>query len=208
MIRNPTGADGGKLLVPTLPAPAPAPNREIVDWFTARQRRLNVAATTQTPSGQTLDWIPIASQQPGGRIASPPPAPQTKTPGAPAVAARFELEDQSVARGPAGTVPVLRKKIEALHETTSLAEYLSKRGGLLVNKDRPHDPGGPADPNPFGFFHATSGQTTTAFGCEGWLEVWDPFVESSSGHSIMHEERRRLGQLPVRGRQPARLGGQ
>src|SRR5262245_11399749 len=49
--------------------------RETVEYFERRRERLRVVATTVTPSGQTLDWIPIESQMPGGKIASLPPPP-------------------------------------------------------------------------------------------------------------------------------------
>ena len=46
----------------------------------------------------------------------------------------------------------------------------------------------PTDPNPAGYFHASSGQTVTNYGCEAWYNVWDPQVDipSSPGddHSI------------------------
>jgi hypothetical protein len=65
----------------------------------------------------------------------------------------------------------------------TLEKYLGKKGGLRVNKNRPGNPD--ADPNPFGYFHATSGQSVTAYGCDGWLNVWDPEIHNSGDHSIM-----------------------
>jgi surface antigen len=48
-------------------------NPELVDWLKARQASLKIVKTTTTPSGQTIDWVPIESQQPSGKIATAPP---------------------------------------------------------------------------------------------------------------------------------------
>jgi hypothetical protein len=48
-------------------------NPELVNWLKARQSALKIVKTTTTPSGQTLDWVPIESQDPTGKIASAPP---------------------------------------------------------------------------------------------------------------------------------------
>jgi hypothetical protein len=178
MFLNPNPGPGGKK--PSKPE-LPQLNPEIAQWFQARQQRLKPVRTTRTPSGQTLDWIPIESQVPGGKIATPPP-PYTIAFDEKVRAIRFELDDPDVERGPAGTVPVLRKNLGALHATTSLKQYLSKRGGLSANDKRPK---GPEDPNPFGFFHGTSGQSINVSGCSTWLDVWDPYLETSQDHSIM-----------------------
>jgi hypothetical protein len=160
----------------------PPTNPEIMDWYRRRQERITPVRTTHTPSGQILDWVPIESQVPDGRIATPPPpllgrAPDRVEP------VTLELEDPKVERGPEGTVPILRKNAAALHTTTSLADHLAKRGGANVNKDREKE--AVAEPTPFGFFHGTSGQTVLATGCYSWINVWDPYVETSTDHSIM-----------------------
>gem|GEM_PF-781921 len=179
MIRNPS-PNGTK------PAPGSGPlpqlNPEIAKWFQDREGRRKVVLTTTTPRGQTLDWIPIESQVQDGKIATPPPPPHILPPDNLSRAAEFELENPNAQRGPAGTVPVVRKNLAALHETTTLPEYLSKRGGLKVNGQRVK---GLADPNPKGYFHATSGQKTSLLGCSTWLNIWDPYVETSSDHSLM-----------------------
>lgn len=181
MILNPNpGPDGKK--PPADPNP-PKPNPEIVQWFQARQSRLKPVLTTQTPSGQTLDWIARESQVPDGKIATPPPLPAPQAPDDRFRPVQFELEDTKAARGPEGTVPVVRKNLAALNATTSLKDYFSKRGGLLVNGKRPNK--GPADPSPFGYFHATSGQSGSFVECSGWLNLWDPYVQTSGDHSIM-----------------------
>ena len=49
-------------------------NPELSNWLAARQRARKIVKTTTTPSGQTLDWVPIESQHAAGKIAAPPPS--------------------------------------------------------------------------------------------------------------------------------------
>jgi hypothetical protein len=162
----------------------PAAATELGTWFARRQSLLKVVKTTTTPAGKVLDWIPIESQHPQGKIATPPPAADLRVPADDRVSpVSFELDDPRVERGPPGTVPVLRKDPTKIAAGVTLTDYLSKRGGLAVNRAR--RTGGPADPNPFGYFHATSGQSTILFGCDGWLNVWQPATHNSNDHSIM-----------------------
>ncbi len=54
--------------------------REITEYFDRRRARLSVVATTETPRGQLIDWVPIESQGEGEAIARPPsvePEPST-----------------------------------------------------------------------------------------------------------------------------------
>jgi hypothetical protein len=181
MVLNPNvRPDGTVAPVDLNPPPL---NPEIVGWFQERRARLEIVTTTQTPKGQTLDWIPIESQVPGGKIASPPP-PKVIPPDGRVTRTSFELEDQALERGPEGTVPVLRKNLDALHSTLPLNDYLNKRGGLVVAKTKPAIDA-PLDPSTSTFFHAVSAQNTISEGCSTWLNVWEPFVEDSTGHSIM-----------------------
>ena len=73
----------------------------------------NIVATTRTRNGQVIDWIPASSQTPDGTLAKPPPSAPTPSLSTPAGnqpqsadvgGAGIEPE----ARGPAGTVPILR----------------------------------------------------------------------------------------------------
>src|SRR5215472_7644620 len=133
MIRNPR-PNGTKPAPNT--GPLPQLNPEIAKWFQDRESLRKVVLTTTTPGGQTLDWIPIESQVKDGKIATPPPPPRIPPPDNQSMPIQFELENPKSQRGPAGTVPVVRKNLAALHETTALKEYLSKRGGLKVNSQR------------------------------------------------------------------------
>ncbi len=174
-----------------IPNAARVPNPELETWLEARQKALTITKTTTTPKGTTLDWVPIESQVPGGKIASPPPAvaamrllEQSRERLA---LASLELDDANVERGPAGTVPIVRPNLAVLNRTIALKDYLRKVGGVKVNPRRPNPK--PADPNPFGYFHATDNQDGTFYGTDFFLEVWNPLIDdpSSGGddHSIL-----------------------
>jgi hypothetical protein len=166
-------------------------NPELYHWLESRQSELKIAKTTKTPSGQILDWVPIESQHPAGRIASPPPVHPMPVHGEdhlrPVKAVSFELDDPAIERGPAGTIPIVRPDLSTLTRTIALKDYAHKRGGSLVNKDRRNKSA--TDPNPFGYFHAIDGQSAKVYGCDGFLNVWDPSINNPAGpgddHSIM-----------------------
>ncbi len=95
----------------------------IRQFFQDRMQQQAIVATTVTPSGQTIDWIRPESQTADGTLAQPPDPPvvnnrlgtsmplQFRHPGPIAqVERRVETEVQRYpsARGPAGTVPVVR----------------------------------------------------------------------------------------------------
>jgi len=153
--------------------------------------------TTTTRSGRLLDWIPIESQVPDGRVATPPPAPHRRRQ-APSVrpgpassaphAASFELYDPDAPRGPEGTVPVLRDLIT--HHDRVKRRGADKKGfdlrQVAHRADRVVTDGGPHDPDPFGYYHASSFQSGTIFGCSANIAVYTPAVSSNPGdHSLM-----------------------
>ena len=165
-------------------------NPELVNWLKARKASLKIVKTTTTPSGQTIDWVPIESQHPTGKIATAPPAELAKVRVEDAQRqvkpVSFELDDASIERGPAGTVPILRPDLSRLTKTVSLKDYLTKRGGRKVNKKRPNQK--PTDPDPAGYFHNIDNQNGTFYGWDGYLNVWDPAINTPSGsedHSIL-----------------------
>jgi Neprosin len=177
---------------PTLAQPAvvaggPRLLEEIASYFEARHKRLSIVKTTRTPSGQIIDWVPLKSQVSDGKIASPPRLPKSreKTPDPRWLPARFELENTTVDRGPPGTVPILRRKFDP---TKRFDEVLNKRRVverlLIPRKDSPLPGHDYAPPNLFGFYHTTSAENTTCYGCETILNVYDPFCELDSDHSI------------------------
>lgn len=148
---------------------------EVAHYFDDRAAGLAAVQTTETPSGQSLYWIEPRSQVRSGRLASPPPIPAMAReipPGA------LELDDPTVAHGPPGTVPVLRREVSNVAPEKSAAEYLAKPG---PDRYRP-DP----DPNLItGFFHAALDSETIRYGAEATLNVWDPQVEDTEDHSLM-----------------------
>lgn len=166
-------------------------NPELSNWLATRLRALRIVKTTTTPSGHTLDWVPIESQRPGGKIAAPPPS--AFLPGRAQERRRrvnavsFELDDPKVERGPPGTVPILRPDLSRLTTTIAQKDYLTKKGGSLVNKNRSKRK--PTDPNPAGYFHNIDSQNGMFYGWDGFLNVWDPRVNSPPGpgddHSIL-----------------------
>src|ERR1017187_9262440 len=88
-------------------------NPDLLKSLALRQSALKIAKTTTTPSGQTLDWVPIESQvAAAAQLASAPPATllpvRTEDAQRPVKLVGFELDDPKVERGPAGTVPILR----------------------------------------------------------------------------------------------------
>jgi hypothetical protein len=153
---------------------------EVEHWQAERQSSLKITRTTVTPAGQTLDWVPIESQI-SADIAGPPPAatPDVRMdPTRRTVSPEFDTGED----GPADHVPILRPDFQRIKNVRDL----TKRGGLRVNKNRANRK--PTDPTPAGYFHALSSQSTTAYGSDAWLNLWDPAVDipSSPGddHSI------------------------
>jgi len=163
-------------------------NPELVQSLKTRQSLLNVVKTTRTPGGQTLDWVPIESQHPEGKIAAPPPPAQTavaeQDAEKPAKGVGFELDDPKAERGPTGTVPIARPDISVLTKKIAVQDYLSKRGSVMIKKKHPNKK--PTPPDPFGYFHAMADQTAQSYGCDGYLNVWDPTVSGpGDDHSIL-----------------------
>ena len=174
-------------------------NEEIVRHFEARTDALDIAQTTRTPRGQILDWIPRESQTSDGAIASPPPdgAAERGRLGDGERLATFELDHFPAERGPSGTVPVVRKDFDRIQTTKSLGEYLAKQGkrsrAAAASGEAPPDPA----PDPFGYYHASSLESATAFGCDTVINVWQPHLENAGDHSI--------SQIGLQNRDPAQL---
>lgn len=165
-------------------------NPELVEWLAARQKSLQVVKTTKAPRGTTLDWVPIESQALSRGIATPPPNPPARgdrTERKPTPVA-FELDESWAELGPAGTVPLVRPNIALLTRRIVHKDYLSKRGGRRFNPDRRTK--SPADPDPANYFHNTDSQWITAYGWDGYLNVWSPTINVPAGgngedHSIV-----------------------
>ncbi len=162
--------------------------REIVSYFERRLERMKIVRTTETPLAQTIDWIPIESQlRAGQRIAEPPPGKLETTASyreRPAKFVRFELEDKKVARGPEGTVPVLRKNLKGIRFNQTLAKLLGKystsRVRFPINGEMTPPPSvdGPHR-------YASTSQDVVCFGGEGVLSAFDPYCENPDDFSLM-----------------------
>lgn len=149
---------------------------EVRSYLEERQRKLSIVATTRLRSGDTIDWIDVRSQVPGGEIASPPPDLPDRSIVDGEV--RGELEAQPEAQGPAGTVPVLRTDPNRIHAVGSVQDFLSKYGDASSRplESLTDDPPQPQDGSPANHFYATSRQTVTNFGADGFINLWQPFV--------------------------------
>ena len=182
--------------------------KRLRDYFEDRAARLEVVATTRTPRGQILDWVPIESQIRRGKIAEPPPQTRLKDDARGARKVKlttFELEYPDAKRGPAGTVPILRKDLSKLRYTKPLGDFLTKHGHgtrtmlldgwhslELPEVGSPHD-------------YAATAQSVTNYGGEGYISAYDPYTWYSDEFS--------LGQIGVirgsgNGRQTVEAGHQ
>jgi hypothetical protein len=149
-------------------------------WLAARRSQLKIDRTTATPHGHKVDWVPVESQT-KEKIATPPADSRPSATQEPKLPTKQVTLDEPEA-GPTGHVPILLPDLSKISRTTTLQNLLTKgrRGGKSK--------GVPGEPNPAGYFHATSALWTTSYGCSAWLNVWDPKINipSSPGddHSI------------------------
>lgn len=163
-------------------------NSEWSHWLAKRQERLEIVKTTTTAHGRVIDWIPMESQAPSGKIASPPPdkllpvrQDDEKHPIEPA---RVEFDAAGLDYGRAGAVPVLRPDISKLTDGVSLKNYLRKQGGRVVHKQRRNQQ--PADPDPTGYFHNAAWRNGAFLGWDASLNVWGPEINRAPGAQTNH----------------------
>src|SRR5262249_27274438 len=145
-------------------------------------------------SGQELDWIPIESQAPDGRIASPPSEnglylddPKKLADGRemrPHELTVFELQQKDAQFGPKGTDPVVRPDISKIRPVGTLQDYLSKHGRAMriLPDDDPREFAYPDDGTAHKY--AYSAQYVTCYGGEGNINAWDPYLEWSNEFSL------------------------
>ena len=146
--------------------------KEIRDYFEERRKNMNILATTTTPMGQTVDWIPIESQ---GTIASAPPKPTPK-PGDNITFATPELAMSGAEKGPSGTVPILRKNLDNLKFDQPLEQFLNKRRGTSSNTVTAQ-----AGVHRYG----SSQQAVNNYGGSGSLSYWNPAVQTGNDFSLL-----------------------
>jgi hypothetical protein len=157
----------------------------IRDYFQRRVDALGAVATTVTPLGQVIDWVPraqdLATPPDAASVVAPPERDgltladtDTPPPEQPMVA-MTELQADPTLLGPEGTVPVVRFNVEA---------YL---GATAIPPADPADVTGRLPPPaPTEFYYAHWGRSDRLFyGASGYFNVWDPGGPSdSSDHSL------------------------
>jgi hypothetical protein len=161
---------------------------EIQEYLRARQAARRVVTTTRTQQGQELDWIDVASQAPGGRVAEPPSEDSESNPYAQNSPddysrwthshAQFELERDPTARGPQGTVPIVRRSLR-VRPTGTLQEFLSKHGRPTFLMRLNDDVEIPMPSDNSKHVYAYSNQSVTCYGGEGNINVWSPYIQWS-----------------------------
>jgi hypothetical protein len=160
---------------------------EIHQYLSDRHARRQVIARTTTRSGLELDWIPIESQLDGQRLARPPDddRPLELYQGEQrAELVRFELEHEGAERGPAGTVPLVRKPIGRIRPLANLNDWLAKgpRAHIVMPPDDPRDIALPGSGSTHKY--AFTSQSVTCYGTEGNINAWDPYCEWSDEFSL------------------------
>ncbi len=170
--------------------PSREENREaLLAYFKERRSRLEVVATTRTPAGQILDWVPIKSQVGRGKgIADPPSGdePIKATKGRQRLLpVTFELEDPEIERGPEGTVPIVRRNLNRVRGSHTVSEHLSKHGRrtypmYIDDRDSVEVP---ADTSAHEYGY--SSHWVKCYGAEGGLAAFDPYVHRSDEFSLL-----------------------
>lgn len=161
----------------------------IRSYFEARLERMEIVTTTEAPSGQVIDWVPIESQVPKGHeIATPPSdAVRVRLPEGDRVdrLVRFELEDDEAEVGPEGTVPVLRKDLDRVNFRQNLGQMLGK----YPEVDSTYPIAGQVQTPPPSVDgphrYAMTNQNIIAFGGDGTLSAFDPYGENTDDFSLM-----------------------
>jgi len=155
--------------------------------FELRQRRLEIVATTRTPHGQIVDWVPVESQVPGGVIAKPPddlPSPKLSRKRRAGLAIpALALPEAKL--GPPGTVPIARPDLRRL-PAVSLSRFLSKHGHDVLTAQLSNGISieMPAD-GPSPHLYAASAERGICFGGEAWLSANPTWVEWSNEFSLL-----------------------
>jgi len=130
---------------------------EIRQYLLDRRARLDAVATTTTPSGEQVDWVPVESQMSDGRVPDPPdeggPYRPVSDRDRPTQLGLFELEHDDADLGPPGTVPVRRHLVDRIspdgwfplksleQPAPRLVEALQHKphASLCIGEDREHD---------------------------------------------------------------------
>jgi len=157
-------------------------------YFKERQARLQVVATTETRSGQILDWIKRESQVEGGELSEPPldkddEVPDTrrilrrnaKVPPGVDEGARTEVQMNPELRGPDGTVPIVRFDVE---------EYLRSVRELPENPMDVLTKVPPPSPASNDRYYGVWQRYGTFYGSSGRINIWNVSGPTSNETSI------------------------
>ena len=162
---------------------------EIYQYFKDQYARREVVMQTRTPGGLLLDWVPIESQLGCDKLADPPEEDRPLLPDRSAIERReayvsFELDREGAVRGPRGTVPMWRRDLERLCPMRTLQDYLSKHGraNIITRGPTGESIAFPEDGGTHKY--ANTSQSVTAYGTEGNVNAWDPYVEWSDEFSL------------------------
>jgi hypothetical protein len=163
----------------------------IRNYFQERGTQRSVVTTTHTKSGQTIDWIRPESQIPEGqKLAVAPTATggvrtppgnktkidvYTKAPSTNDRVAKTEVQLDPEARGPAGTVPVVRFDVETYLKTV---QDLPENPADVFKKPPPPSP----DSN--NRYYGVWQRFDTFFGTSGRINIWDTAGPVSGETSI------------------------
>lgn len=176
---KPGGGEGGEE-ISISDAEWAARSDRIRAYFAEKLKQRNIVATTVTRSGQTIDWIRPESQVSSGRLALPPDIKSTS--GAapnndqnPYLAidlglkqvdqsGQTELQLDDHARGPQGTVPIVRFNVDRYLKETRIPP---KNPSDVLQKIPPPAPDGNSR------YYAVWQRFGTFFGTAGRINIWD-----------------------------------
>jgi len=133
----------------------------IRQYFGARQKMVKSMATTHSRRGTTFDWVPADPKDMEG---APILAEKTTSPPG-AQLAVTELDEEPDVRGPDGTVPIVRFNVEAFLKNNP--DNLPADPAQVLQKLPPPSPDGT------GRYHITAEVDNTAFGSDGYINIWD-----------------------------------
>lgn len=160
--------------------------QRIIEYFSERQIRYDVVATTKTKSGQIIDWIKPESQVPDGKVAAAPSEKlETRKPKSVLdnayldtdlpkalqernrqdASARTELQLDRSAMGPKGTVPIVRFDVEGYLKEN--IKYLPEDPIEILTKAPPP---APAANNRY---YAVWQRLGDVFGSIGRINIWN-----------------------------------
>jgi hypothetical protein len=158
---------------------------EIRQYLSDLHASRDVVTRTVTKSGEELDWVPIESQTPDGRVAAPPDDERSQLSydaDRPTQRVPLELEAPDAELGPPGTVPLARYPIDRITPDGDLRDWLSKTGH--ARRIAPPDAlVGRAAPVGYNV-HAAALHSGRHFGGQAVVNVWRPWVEWSDEFSL------------------------